>query len=795
MFKSILKIAARSLRKNTFFTFINITGLAASITCCLLIALYIHHEWTYDGFHEKGNRIHRMLMEYGSGEELSQTSFTSTKLAPSFQRHFPEVESTVRMEKTIRTVRYENNFFNESSFFFADSTFFNIFSFPLRRGNPQSALMQPNKVVVTEDAAKKYFGDTDPVGKILLVGSSAVPYEVTGVAANLPSNSHIRFDFIASFSSLGTAQEQTYFNANYITYFLLKDGTSVAAFQQKIKSFMQQEAKNEGENIYINFIPEPLTKIHLYSKFESFEPNSSITFVQMLLAVAVLILLIACFTYINLATARSLDRAKEVGVRKTIGASKKQVFFQFITESGLLTIIGFVVSVFLVILLLPSFNQLTGRSLSLQVLFQPLAIILSVILLLLISLFAGSYPALVLSRFNPVSVLKGSMKKSKSGFGLQQSLVVFQFVITVFLISSTLIIKNQLKYIQEKKLGYNREFVMVIPVDFKMIEKMQAIKTEIKQVPGVKIVAAAYDAPTHIKGGYSVRKPEMPENVEIPVNANPVDEDFVPATGLEIIAGENFSRQDVIDVSQQAGDSVVYHFILNEKAVAALGWTLANAINKRLIMGARVGFVKGVIRNFNYKSLHEPIGALVLFPDSWPRVLMVKTNGNNVSQTIAMLEEKWKQVVPHRPFEFNFMDEEYNKMYFAEITLSKVLSLFSILAILLACLGLIGLSTFVAQQRVKEIGIRKVLGASVMQIAGLLSKQFLLLVILASIIALPLAWWATSGWLQDFAYRIKPGWELFLLAALAAVVITILCVSYQAIKAALANPVKSLRSE
>jgi putative ABC transport system permease protein len=794
MFKSILKIAARSLRKNSFFTFINITGLAASITCCLLIGLYIHNEWTYDGFHEKGNRIHRMLMEYGMGEELSQTSFTSTKLAPSFQRHFPEVESTVRMEKTIRTVRYENNFFNESSFFFADSTFFNIFSFPLIKGNPQSALMQPNKVVLTASAAKKYFGDTDPIGKILLVGSSAVPYEVTGVAANPPSNSHIRFDFIASFSSLGTAQEQTYFNANYITYFLLKDGTSLPAFQQKIKTFMQQEAKNEGENIYINFTPEPLTKIHLYSKFESFEPNSSIAFVQMLLAVAILILLIACFTYINLATARSLERAKEVGVRKTIGASKKQVFFQFITESGLLTIIGFLISVFLVILLLPSFNQLTGKSLSLQVLFQPAAIIFGVMLLLLISLFAGSYPALVLSRFNPVSVLKGSIKKSKSGFGLQQSLVVFQFVITVFLISSTLIIKNQLKYIQEKKLGYNRDHVMVMPVDFKMIEKMQTIKTELKQVPGVKIVASGYDAPTHIKGGYSVRKPEMPENVEIPVNANPVDEDFVPATGLEIIAGENLSRQDIIDASKQ-GDSAVYQFILNEKAVAALGWTTANAINQRLIMGGRTGFVKGVIKDFNYKSLHEPIGALVLFPDSWPRVLMVKTNGNNVSQTIAMLEDKWKQIVPHRPFEFNFMDEEYNKMYFAEITLSKVLSLFSILAILLACLGLIGLSTFVAQQRVKEIGIRKVLGASVMQIAGLLSKQFLLLVVLASIIALPLAWWATADWLQDFAYRIKPGWELFLLAALAAVVITILCVSYQAIKAALANPVKSLRSE
>ncbi len=794
MFKSILKIAARSLRKNKFFTFINISGLSASITCCLLIALYIHNEWTYDGFHEKGNRIHRMLMEYSIGGELSQTSSTSTKLAPSFQRHFPEVESTVRMEKTIRTVRYENNFFNESSFYFADSTFFNIFSFPLLRGNALSVLQQPNKVVLTENAAKKYFGDTDPVGKLLLVGSSAEPYEVTGVAANCPSNSHIKFDFIASFSSLGAAQEETYFNANYFTYFLLKDGTSLPAFQQKIKTFMQQEAKNEGENIYINFLPEPLTKIHLYSKFESFEANSSITFVQMLLAVAVLILLIACFTYINLATARSLERAKEVGVRKTIGASKKQVFIQFITESGLLTAAGFIVSLLLVLFLLPAFNQLTEKSLSLRVLYQPAAIIFSIILLMLISLFAGSYPALVLSRFNPITVLKGSIKKSKSGFGLQQSLVVFQFVITVFLISSTLIIKNQLKYIQEKKLGFNREHVMVMPVDSRMVERMQTIKTELKQVPGVKMVASAYDAPTHIKGGYSVRKPEMAENEEIPVNANPVDEDFVKATGLEIIAGENLSRQDIIDISKQ-GDSLVYHFILNEKAVAALGWTTENAVNKRLIMGNRKGFVKGIVRDFNYKSLHEPIGALVLFPDTWTRVMMVKTDGNNLSQTIALLENKWKQVVPHRPFEFNFMDEEYDKMYFAESTLSKVLSLFSILAILLACLGLIGLSTFVAQQKVKEIGIRKVLGAGVMQIAGLLSKQFLWLVIIASIIALPLAWWATSGWLQEFAFRITPGWELFALAALCAVIITIACVSYQAIKAALANPVKSLRSE
>ncbi len=794
MFKSIFRIAARNLWKNKFFSAINIIGLSAGLSCCLLIGLYVQHELNYDSFQEKGDRISRVIMEYSFGQEPVKGNFTSTKVAPAFQAKFPEIESTIRFAPTTRVVKYGEKVFNEKEFVFADSTFFDIFTFPLIQGNPKTALEAPKKVVITRSAAKKYFGSTDPVGKILLVGTDSDPYEITGVTDDVPSNSQIKYNFVASFSSLGLGTHHNYFNANYQTYLLFKKGTDHAAMQKKVTAFMKEEVPVENGS-YITFFLEPFKSIHLHSPYSGFEPNNSISYVYIIIAVALLILIIACFTYINLGTARSLERAKEVGIRKTVGALKKQIFWQFIGESTTISILALIISVVIVALTLPAFNQLAGKSLSVAALFTPETAFVCVLFVCSISLFAGSYPALILAGFQPILVLKGKFKNTGSGVLLRKSLIVFQFCITIFLIAATLIISSQLNYIQSKNLGYDRDHVLVLPMDSKMVANVETIKTEMKAISGVKSVSATNATAAEIYGGYSMRLPEMGENQNIAITANPVDEDFIKTSGLQILTGSDFTKQDIKDVGYSDNDSNVFHFILNESAAAIIGYTPEEAINKPLYMDSRHGTIKAVIKNFHYRSLHEPIGPLVLFPGDWARRLLVKTDGGNITKTIAGLESKWKSIVPHRPFEFQFLDEGFQKMYDSENRLGKVLKIFSGLAILLACLGLIGLSTYSAQQRIKEIGIRKVMGASVFNIVRLLSKDFIVLAIIAIAISVPIAWWATHSWLQDFAYRVNVAWWIFVFAGLIAIVITILSVSFQAIKAALINPVTSLRSE
>ncbi len=794
MFKSIFKIAGRNLWKHKFFSAINIAGLSAGLSCCLLIGLYVQHELSFDNFHKKGNRISRVIMEYSFGEEPQKGNYTSTKVAPAFSRNFPEVEAAVRIAPGSEIVKYEDKLFNEKNFIYADSTFFSIFSYSFLRGNPATALNGPDKVVITKSMAKKYFGDADPIGKNLIVDIENKPFLITGLVDDAPSNSQVYFDFVASFSSLGVSQEQTYFNANYTTYLLFKDGIDQALMQKKITAFMKKEVPEENGS-YITFWLEPLKSVHLHSPYDGMVPNNNISYIYIIIAVALLILIIACFTYINLATARSLERAKEVGLRKTIGAQKNQIFWQFIGESSSISFIAVILSVIIVAFTLPAFNQLSGKTLALSSLFTPATAAISVLFICCISLLAGSYPALILSKFQPISVLKGKFKNTGSGILIRKSLVVFQFSITVFLIAATLIITNQLKYIQEKKLGYNRDHILVLPMDGNIMKNLDAIKTEMKTIAGVRSLSAASFTPVAIHGGYSMRKPEMSENANIAVKANPVDEDFIKTSDLKLIAGTDFIKQDIIDADKSDQDSAVFHFILNESAAAKLGYTAEQAINKPLVMGGRKGFIKGVLKDFHFQSLHIPIGALVLFPANWTRHLMIKTESGNITQTISALESKWKKLVPHRPFEYRFLDDDYQKMYNSEIRLGKVLKIFSGLAILLACLGLVGLSSYSAQQRIKEIGIRKVMGASVLNIVNLLSKDFILLAIIAIVIAIPVAWWATHNWLADFTYRITVGWWIFAVAGITAVLITLLSVSFQAIRAALINPVKSLKSE
>ena len=798
MIKNYFKTAWRNLAKNKTHSFINIAGLTIGLTCCLLIALYIQHELSFDKFEEKGNRIARVIMQYSfdGSSESNEGNYTSVRVAAVFPKTFPEVESAIKMTEYSRVVRYDEKMFDEKNFMYADSNFFDIFSFRLLSGNIHDALSAPYDVILTESTAKRYFGNSDPVNKTLRVGTDSNLYRVTGVMQDCPSNSQIQFDLLASFSSLGITADyaDTYWDANYTTYLLLRNKNAIGPLQAKLPAFMKKEM--EGKGATVNFHLEPFNKIHLYSPYDSFVPNNSITYIYILAAVALLILIIACFTYVNLSTARSLERAREVGVRKVIGALKNQLFWQFINESFLLSLIAVLLSLFLSALLLPSFNSLSNQQLQAQALFSLPFILFSISVAIIISFLAGIYPALILTKFQPVKVLKGAFKNTASGQVLRKSLIVFQFAISVFLIVSTFIVQQQLYFIQHIKLGYDRDHVIVLPIDDKMVNNLAVIKQQFRQNPDVLSVSACSNTPVQGGGGFSMRSALMPEDKQMAVMADRVDEDYVTTVGLQMIAGRNFTSQDIKDASNDDYQKNIYHFILNESAAKQLGWTAQEAPGKKMFLGnERPGIVAGVVKDFHFESLHTPIKPFVLFPETWKRQLLVKVSGAHLQQTISHLESSWKTLVPYRPFEFHFLDEDYNKLYSSEIRLGTIMDLFAGIAIVLACLGLFGLSAYTVQQRFKEIGIRKVLGGSVSNIVITLSRDFILLTGIAIFIAIPAAWWASAKWLQGFSYRTSVTWNVFVIAALATILLAIITVSFQAIKAAIANPVKSLRTE
>ena len=803
MFKNYLLTALRGFRKNRMAAVINIAGLTVGLSSCLLIALFIRHELSYDDFEAKGERIVRVIMKYkfNGGGDIQGGNFTSTKVATTFQRVFPEIEAAARMSERDRIVRYEEKVFDERRFMYSDSSFFTLFSMPLLRGDERTALSGPGKVVLTQTTAQRYFGDADPVGKVLKVGSDNTSFQVTGVIADPPSNSQIKFDLLASFSSLYENQDDTYWDANYTTFLLLRNPADLRPLQAKVSAFMKQEMKTYGATI--DFMLEPFMRIHLYSEYSGFEPGTSIIYIYVLAGVALLILVIAGSTYINLSTARSVDRAREVGVRKVIGAGKKQLFWQFIGESLLLCLFSVVLSLVVVAVTMPAFNRLADRELSWQLVLSPVFLAFSFGVALLVGLMAGSYPALVLSRFHPVKVLKGAFKNSSGGQGLRQSLIVFQFVISVFLIVATFIMERQLSYIRNRDLGFDRDHVVQLRMDGSLMDKIPYVKTELRRDPDVLDVSVCRSSPVNIYGGYNMRNSLMPSDRQLAVYADPVDEDFIMTTGLKLVAGKSISHQDMLDADPAGAsggkDTVTkpkFAFILNETAAHELGWSPQEAIGKRMFMDdSRPGFVRGVVKDFNFQSLHTPIKGLILFPEMRNGGLLVRMTGEHLPQTLEYLESTWKKIAPGIPYEAHFLDENYNKLYVAEQRLGKIMNVFSGIAIVLACLGLFGLSSYAAKQRVKEIGIRKVLGAPITGLVALLAGSFVRLALVAMVIAMPLAAWAMHGWLQDFVYRTEMAWWIFIVAALMVMLVTLATVSIQAIKTALMNPVKNLKVE
>lgn len=771
------------------------------MACCLLLFMYVSHELSYDSFQQKADRTVRVTMEYSLDGNVGKAAVTGTKVAPEFVRAFPEVEVGVRLLNSSAVVRQGDQQYSEKKFVYADSSLFQIFSFQLRKGDPKTALAGPNKLVLSESTARKYFGNEDPIGQVLRVDASRseTDYTVTGVVEDVPLNSQIKYDILASFSSLGASKTEEWWSANYATYLLLRTPEALAGLQAKVPGYLKSksaETEMTGSN-YLTYNLEPLLRVHLHSEVEgNFEPNGDLLYIYIFGSIALLILLIACVNYVNLATARAVERAQEVGVRKVMGAQPGQLFGQFIGESVIVTFIALLLGVLFAYLALPLFNQLSDRQFSIEVWLQPSNLLIIVGIGLVVSLLAGSYPALVLTRYQPVRVLKGHLKTTGAAH-FRRTLIVFQFAITAFLIISTFIVQNQLSYIQNKKLGLDKEHVVLLPADRQVGEKIKTIKNEFRQNANIRQVSLAYESPLFIKGEYGMRRSDRTEGQYRMVTGLPIDEDFVKTMGLRILAGSDLTQTDMDLAPVMYGDTAnYYYFILNEAAAKDLGWTPQQAIGQKMDMGGnRKGEVKAVVEDFHFASMRETIRPLVLFPEPNGNVLLVKLSGNQLSSTLQFLESKWNGLVPSRPFEYRFLDEDFNKLYTTETRTGRIFSVFAFLSVFLACLGLFGLSAYTTALRTREIGIRKVLGASIGSIVALLSQDFLKLVLIAIVIASPLAWYAMDRWLQDFSYRIDIPWWVFLVAALLAVGVALLTVSFQSIKVALMNPVKSLRSE
>ena len=799
MLKMYLKIAWRNLAKNKLYSLVNIGGLTIGIASCILIGLYVSNELSYDRFNKNADRLVRVTTEYTVDGTKHQIGTTASMEGPRLAGAFPQIESYVRIRnRDPYVVRYGDKMFVEPKFYFADSTFFKMFSFPLSEGDPRSALNAPGKIVISESMERKYFGDAKALGKLLLIGGTK-SYIVSGVAKDAPINSQIKFNFIASYASLPDANAPSWNVEIYTTYFLLHNPKDIPGIEKNIAAYMKvQKDVGMTGNDYILYHLEPLTRVHLYSSLSGLEPNGNITYVYILIAVALLILCIACVNYTNLATAQSVSRTSEIGIRKVLGSAKWQLFLQFIGESLLLNFIAFILAVVLATLVLPLFDALVERPLDPALMLDPVAISLMILLFALISFASGAYPSFILSNIKLIKVLKSGFSFSAKGGRLRKSLIVFQFIVSVFLIISTTIIFQQLSYIQGKDLGYDKDHLIVLPVDGIMRANYQPIKDALERVPGVTSVSSGYQEITNIGWGDAVRTGPNAAAAPLFVTVSPTDIDFVRTTGMHIVAGSDYNLSDwkQLDSANNGGRRNAY--LLNESAVKALGLTPEQAIGKKLYLNFNNGIVKAVVKDFHFAPLQEPIKPLVIFLDSgYKRTYQcyVKVSGQNIPATLQALNDTWRRYVPHRPFQFHFLDDNYNTLYHNEQQTAKIFSTFSTLAIFLACLGLLALAGYITVQRAKEIGIRKVLGAEVMQIVMLISKDFVKLVTIASLIAFPVAWLSMNSWLQGFAYRVNIGWWVFLAAGLATTIIALLTIGFQAVRAANMNPIKSLKAE
>ncbi|HLZ17580.1 MAG TPA: ABC transporter permease [Cyclobacteriaceae bacterium] len=800
MLKNYLVASIRSLRKHFSYSAINIIGMGIGLATCILLSTWISHELSYDRFHQNANRIYRGSLEYSFGGQTSKTSVSPTALLPVLKKNFAEVETGVRVYNPSSWNPYvlKNNdkLFQEKKFYYADSTFFQVFSFRLLRGNPRKALTEPNSVVLSQSSAKKYFGTEDVLGKTFTVNNKT-EYKVTGLMEDLPSNSMIKFDFVGSFSSLEASKEQIWWSANYQTFLVITPQANVSALREKINALVKRELASEltgkGDYVVYNFVP--LTDIYLKSDVDEPEVTGNIQYVYIFSAIALLVLIIACINYINLATAKAAGRAKEVGVRKVAGALRSQLFTQFISESLVITFFAFCLAFFLAELALPSFNSLTGKSFIYGDLFQIKFLLTCFLTWLTIGFVAGAYPAIALSAFKPASVLKGNFKNSGQGVWLRQALVVFQFTVSIILMVGTAVIVKQINFIQNRKLGYDKENMIILPLDNKTRDVYDQLKTEFERTGKIAGMARSTEAPTKIKGGFGLKIEGAASEKGMIVTATAIDKDFIPTTNMKLVAGRNLTEGDF----QKVKSDTLFSFIVNQSAVKELGLTPEKAIGVSVNLSGRKGGIIAVVEDFHFSSLHEKIGPLVLFSasDNWDlSYSFVRLKPGDFNSTLAELKSICAALLPHRPFEYEFLDQQYQKLYDNEQRMGSVTTLFAGLAIAIACLGLLGLVAYAAAQKTKEIGIRKVLGATSPGIVGLITASYMKLVIIAIFIGLPAAYWVmNTWWLESFAYHATIGIAPLVLAALSCIAIAFATASFQAVKAAWVDPATTLRSE
>ncbi len=798
MFKNYVKIALRNLLKNKAYSFINIIGLAVGMACCLLILFYVYDELSYDRHHQNAERIYRVTADYVQNGK--HWACIGPPVGPALQTAIPEIAQVARIkffEGSKPVFRYEEKQFEERDVLYADSTLLQVFSLPLLRGNPATALRAPRSLVLTQRMARKYFGNDDPIGRVLTVDGEW-PITVTGVLHDLSPRTHMRFDFLISISTFyshaGDWVDRAKTWAGFHTYILLRETSSAALVEQKLPAFVSSFYADQFEKPaaeVLNLRLQPLTAIHLHSKLEKeLGPNSDIAYVYIFSAIAILVLLIACINFINLATAQFTKRLREVGIRKVIGAQRAQLAKQFLGETLVTTVFALLLALLLIELCAPVFQNLTGKTLSWNEF--NLAVLAASIgaCVLLTGLLSGGYPAFYISRFRPIQALQGLVARTAHTALLRKGLVIFQFAISIFLIIGAVIIQQQLEYFRDKQLGFDKEMVVRVPLRGEtqqaVVKALEAFKQTLRQHAAIISVGAGSEAPGERFSLETIQRDDRKQEPGTQMRILwGVDQDYLPALGVKLAQGRNFSNAF-------AADSMA--FILNEAAVRELD--LQEPVGAVLRWNNYVGAVVGVTENFHFASLHHKIDPLII--PHRPRQtdqLFVRVQPGQISAALAAIRAELDRLAPHQLFQYSFLSDDFNQLYRGEDKLGEVVRYFTGIAIVVACLGLFGLAAFAAEQRTKEIGIRKVLGASITGVVALLSRDYLRLVALANVVAWPAAYFAMNKWLEDFAYRIEIGWWVFAMAGVLALLIALLTVSMQAIKAALANPVEALRYE
>ncbi len=789
MIKNLLKTALRHIRKHIGYSLLNILGLTLGILSALLLIIYVSDELSYDRYHENADRIYRVSSKITEPDDQFTWTVAQIPMGPQVVQDYPEVQSFVRFIPMNRGLyKFEDKEYIEEDFYYVDSTLFDIFTYKVIKGEVRSAVKDPGKIVLTETAAARYFGENDPVGKTITTGTTT--FEVTGVIADVPFNSHFRFEGVTARNNL-PKQLGTWGNFGVFTYLLLPRDFDVKAFETKMQGMYDAHMKTifEPVHITVEYILEPITRIHLYSTNAGEpEPTGSITYVYIFGIVALFLILIAAMNYMNLATARSAGRAREVGLRKVVGSRRGILIAQFLSESVVLTIISLVIAIILFIIILPKFNLIAGKSFTPGILYSPVVMLTAIGIIMIVGFIGGSYPAFFLSKFSPTTVLKGEITQGTAGSLFRKILVVIQFAISVLMIICTMVVFRQLNYLKTMDQGFDPGNVISLELNQNMVQKYPVLKQILLENEDISYVTST-STPMGVGSAKLLFGVETDQGmVQKGINFTVVDHDFVETLRIKIVKGRDFQK----DMPSDTLTAVV----VNETFVNRMGWS--DAIDKKIDLGdgsqlrARV---VGVMADYHQTGMYNEIESLLLAYRERNNIIYIRLNEKNVEKTIAFIETKWKDVYPDQPFSYTFLKESLNEQFEADEKRGFIFTLFTILAILIACLGLFGLASYMVEQRTREIGIRKVFGANESIIVRLISKDFLILIAIAIVIAVPLAYYIMSNWLENYVYRTNIGVILIILAALLTLVITFLTIGYKAYQASVMNPANSIKTE